>query len=162
MLFHSADTPESVGNFTGLINLYLGDAPLCILPDSVGNLKGLQFLSLTGCSTLQALPESNGNLTRLRNVYLSGCSTLHILPDSVGNLTGLQFLCLSGTPLCRRTQARLEHNGPPLSLLGKCSNLQMQPNVDHLSLLNKRNVCQCNSVGNLTGLQYLCLSGCSI
>src|SRR5271165_917630 len=66
--------PESIGQLSGLQELYLSHNQLSALPESIGRLSGLQELNLSR-NQLSALPESIGQLSRLQELYLSnGCS----------------------------------------------------------------------------------------
>jgi hypothetical protein len=47
-----------------------------------------------GCTSLTSLPESLGQLTGLQQLGLMCCSSLTSVPESLGQLTGLQQLDL--------------------------------------------------------------------
>eukprot|EP00253_Pinus_taeda_P021417 PITA_21417 len=138
--------PESIGNLSGLQSLDLRScSSLQTLPDSVGNLSGLQSLDLRSCSSLQTLPDSVGNLSGLQSLDLSCCYNLQTLPDSVGNLSGLQSLDLTWCYILQTLPESIGNLSGLQSLhLGLCSRLQTLP----------------DSVGNLSGLQSLNLSSC--
>ncbi|KAI3775470.1 hypothetical protein L1987_50047 [Smallanthus sonchifolius] len=61
---------------------------------SVGVLKRLIYLSLSGCSNLKHLPESLGNLVCLAELNVSHCM-IEELPPTIGNLYNLVQLNLS-------------------------------------------------------------------
>eukprot|EP00253_Pinus_taeda_P015666 PITA_15666 len=161
--------PESIGKLKHLEKVFLNCEQLQTLPESIGNLSGLQSLHLSSCSSLQTLPDSVGNLSGLQSLHLTSCSSLQTLPDSVGNLSGLQSLHLSW---CRSLQAlpdSVENLSRLQSLeLSWCSSLQTLPHsVGDLSGLQSLELSWCSSlqtlpdsVGDLSGLQSLNLSWC--
>ena len=77
----------------------LGDNRLTELPESMGNLTRLTYLSLTR-NRLIKLPESLRQLTRLRRLALGG-NRLIELPEWLGNLNALIILWLWGNRLNR-------------------------------------------------------------
>ena len=103
---------------TGLQSLNLVHNQLTSLPESLGQLTGLQGLDLSrqpadhpagvpgsvdrparpclSDNQLTTLPESLGQLTGLQSLHLSG-NQLTTLPESLGQLTGLQNLYLAAT-----------------------------------------------------------------
>lgn len=84
-VLHSADAPRFGREADVPQSLHLGGCSTPrTLPNSLGNLTGLQTLLLDGCSTLQTLPNSVGNLTGLESLNLGWCSAMQTLPDSVG------------------------------------------------------------------------------
>ncbi|OMO88211.1 hypothetical protein COLO4_20366 [Corchorus olitorius] len=66
------------------------------LPESLGSLKYLYHLVLTGNSLSGSLPMSMGNLSRLYRLDLSFNSMNGTIPESIGQLTRLAFLDLYG------------------------------------------------------------------
>ena len=89
--------PPEIGELSGLNLLSLSNNQLVSLPESIGNLIHLEFLYLSW-NKLTSLPESIGNLTRLRRLDLFG-NELTSLPESIGNLTHLEILNLSKNEL---------------------------------------------------------------
>lgn len=74
----NSETVRSGQHFTYLM---LDGTAIKELPASVGNLTGLQILSLNMCKNLERLPENISNLTSLQSLGLSGCSELKRLPE---------------------------------------------------------------------------------
>ncbi|KAJ0974381.1 hypothetical protein J5N97_016346 [Dioscorea zingiberensis] len=61
------------------------------LPDSLGRLTNLQFLTLCGCKVLQTLPNSITKLCNLRCLDLNDSSLNHV-PKGIGKLENLNTL----------------------------------------------------------------------
>jgi len=76
-----------------IVELDLKNKKLTTLPESIGNLKSLKQLILSGCQ-LTSLPESIGNLKSLKYLTIIN-NRLAYLPESIGNCTSLKFLDLS-------------------------------------------------------------------
>ncbi|MGD8762363.1 MAG: P-loop NTPase fold protein [Desulfobacteraceae bacterium] len=95
MLF--TELPESIGQLTNLQFLTLEANRLSTLPESVGRMTNLQFLNLDA-NQLTTLPESIGQLTNLQtlNLYANQLTTL---PESIGQLTNLQAFHVGGNQL---------------------------------------------------------------
>ncbi|KAF7069676.1 hypothetical protein CFC21_075269, partial [Triticum aestivum] len=138
------------------------------LPESLGKLSKLSFLSLSGCSVLQELPESICLLTCLYHLDISDCCALQQLPDEFGNLPKLLFLSMSGCSKLTKLPDNisfpcLEH----LNLLS-CHKLENLPiDFGHLQKLEFLNLSGCYKVSMLPGsfcqldhLRYLDLSDC--
>ncbi|KAF3453338.1 hypothetical protein FNV43_RR03778 [Rhamnella rubrinervis] len=65
------------------------------LPDSISDLKSLQYLDLAGCEFSGSIPSSMGNLTGMRFLNLGSNSFSGQIPHSFSNLGQLTILCLS-------------------------------------------------------------------
>ena len=74
------DVPESLGQFTNLQALMLQNI-VRTLPESIGNLKGLNFLALPSNSNLQSLPASIINLDNLAFINLKDSNPNVEIPD---------------------------------------------------------------------------------
>ena len=84
------ELPESIGNLTSLVQLYIDDNELTTLPESIGNLSNLFYL-VANFNNITALPDSIGNLSNL--IFLDlGYNEISYIPESIGNLTNLQTL----------------------------------------------------------------------
>ena len=98
--------PEALRGLTAMRELTVVSTALKLLPEWLGELRGLKVLCVRGegiyypkgCP-LEALPASLGALTALTTLDLQYCEALTALPESLGALTGLEDLDLSG---CRR------------------------------------------------------------
>jgi len=134
--------PDSVGNLQGLEHLSLEYNHLEELPAWIGNLTSLKKLCLDG-NQLRELPEklfSKGNLPSLTDLNLSSNQLIE-LPESLGNLPNLQILWLNNNQL----------TALPESL----GNLQ---NLNRLYLFNNQLTALPESLGNLQNLTELWLN----
>ncbi len=130
--------PESIGNLKSLIYLSLGSNKLTTLPESIGNLTSLQRLLLRS-NQLSTLPESISNLTSLKKLFLDS-NQLTTLPESISNLTSLQTLYLSYNKFTTLPES-----------IGQLSSLQtLWVDSNQLTTLPE-------SIGNLSSLKKLSL-----
>jgi hypothetical protein len=156
------EVPDSVRGLTTLTGLYLYTNRLTGLPDWLGELSGLQRLSvmnnqlerlpesltqLTGLTTLglsfntlRTVPEWLGDLPALTHLDLT-VNGLSELPASLGRLTGLDSLVLAGNWLTRLPD--------PLTGLAELTKL----NVNHNELAALP-----DAIGDLRALTTLNLS----
>jgi hypothetical protein len=74
------DVPESLGQFEDLDALLLQNI-VRSLPESIGNLKKIKFLSLNNNKNLEGLPESIADLPNLAFVNLAGTNPNINIPD---------------------------------------------------------------------------------
>ncbi|KAM0823213.1 hypothetical protein ACQ4PT_071019 [Festuca glaucescens] len=162
--------PDAYSQAKNLRVLVLDVSPYSLreLPDSIGKLKQLRYLSvpnisgrmdlrciaqltklnylnLSGSTHLLGLPESISEMKGLMHLDLSYCRNLKILPLSFGKLRELVYLDLShcggvlGIPEVLGGLTKLQHLE-----LSECINLRGLPEV----------------IGSLTELRYLNLTGC--
>ncbi|XP_047085461.1 putative disease resistance protein RGA4 [Lolium rigidum] len=88
--------PESIGELKGLMHLDLsGCGRLKELPLSFVKIIELVYLDLGGCGGLSGIPKALGGLTKLQHLDLSACQNLRGLPDAIDNLTALRYLNLA-------------------------------------------------------------------
>ncbi len=89
--------PESIGDLKWLQKLSLINNKLTKLPNSFGKLESLEILWLNKNKIVQ-LPESFGNLKSLKNLDMSN-NKLSSLPESFGNLSSINVLQMQGNKL---------------------------------------------------------------
>jgi len=78
------DVPESLGRFKNLENLMLNNLVKSI-PNSIGELSKLDFLSLPNNKSLEKLPESISKLDSLSFINLRGSNPKVIIPQVVAD-----------------------------------------------------------------------------
>ena len=105
----SGELPESLGDLRNLQSLSVYDNDLSgELPSSLGNLTNLQSLGLGENDFSGPLPSSLGNLTNLESLTLDDNQLSGALPSSLGNLTNLRLLYLDNTQLCAPPDAAFQ------------------------------------------------------
>ncbi|KAL3717979.1 hypothetical protein ACJRO7_003162 [Eucalyptus globulus] len=67
------------------------------IDSSIGEMKGLVRLDLTGCWSLKELPTEVDKLEALEQLLLKDCRNLSVVPASIGALQNLEILNISGT-----------------------------------------------------------------
>ncbi|XP_039167419.1 disease resistance protein RGA2-like [Eucalyptus grandis] len=87
------NVPRSIGKLKYLTYLDLsGNRALKSLPNSITRLQNLQTLNLNNCSSLKELPKGIRKLVSLRNLDIEGCLTLSYMPRGLGQLSLLHRL----------------------------------------------------------------------
>lgn len=79
------DIPETIGNYTNLANLTLVNL-VKTLPDSIGNLRELEFLILTDNPSIESIPGSVVNMTDLVFINLQRSNPSVKIPNEVMDL----------------------------------------------------------------------------
>ncbi|KAL5979511.1 hypothetical protein ACLOJK_019415 [Asimina triloba] len=81
---------------TPLVYLHLESVDaLTTLPDSIGNLRNLQWLAIVNCCNLKSLPSSITRLEKLTVLRVASCESIECWPKGLGKLPNLEHLeCL--------------------------------------------------------------------
>ncbi|XP_021834161.1 receptor-like protein 12 [Prunus avium] len=128
------------------------------IPDFIGSLTNLRYLSLSSCNLVGQIPSSFGNLTQLQHLDLGynqlQAENLNWLPA----LSSLTYLDLSGANLSTLDFALINFNGSQIPVfIGSLTNLR------YLSLSSCNLVGQIpDFIGSLTNLRNLSLSSCNL
>ncbi len=96
-----SEIPKDISKLISLKKLIIRDQNLSIVPESIGQLKNLESLSICGflhSNKLESLPESFGSLSSLKELILEN-NRLNSLPESIGGLKNLEKLNLYGNNL---------------------------------------------------------------
>lgn len=141
--------PDSIGQLRQLRYLSAPGLQDTMIPDCITKLSKLIYLNLHGSALLCSLPESIGEMDSLMHLDLSGCSGIQSVPQSFGKLK-LSYLDLSN---CSNLEGVSQ-------FLGNLTKLQ------HLNLSCCQYVEKLGNLGRLTELQYFhfsrtCLPGVS-
>ncbi|XP_017234964.2 disease resistance protein RPV1-like isoform X2 [Daucus carota subsp. sativus] len=141
-----SELPESVGHLSKLVVLGCTNGKLVTLPETICNLRALEFLYIAQCNSLRELPIELGNIKSLK-VFKARELRVSRLPNSVGSLTKLVELDLS-------ENHRLE---------------SLPDTICNLRALEKLNIRQCSSLetlptelGNLKSLKELNAEGLAV
>ncbi|XVF37654.1 hypothetical protein REPUB_Repub20aG0028300 [Reevesia pubescens] len=85
--------PHSIGKLKHLRDLDLsGNEKIKKLPNSLSRLQNLQTLDLNRCYKLKKLPRKTRRLVSLRHLHIDGCDELAYMPRGLGQLTCLRTL----------------------------------------------------------------------
>lgn len=123
------------------------------VPSSIGYLRDLEQLLLSGCTRLASLPTSISKLKSLKHLDLSYCSKLIEFPDILEPMEHLLILELQGTgikelPSSIKNLIKLQN-----LLLNGCTNLVFVPdNVGNINSLKLLNLSNCSKLENLPSL----------
>ncbi|CAD6258543.1 unnamed protein product [Miscanthus lutarioriparius] len=122
--------PEAISDVWSLQALHVADSySLVEIPESIGKLRKLRTLNLSGCGHLKHLPESIGDCEMISSIDLCNCMGLIVLPNSIGKLQKLRTLNLSR---CRELKCLPETIGDCKMIssidLCNCEKLTVLPN----------------------------------
>ncbi|KAG8089490.1 hypothetical protein GUJ93_ZPchr0011g26997 [Zizania palustris] len=155
------------------------------LPEALGCLIELKYLSLSGCRGIEDLPKSFGSLINLVHLDFSRCYRVGGIPEALSGLTKLQHLNLShcgygnqlhlrGLPEVLRNLAELRHlnlSNCLDAIIGHRSAgenksfvefINTLSNLEHLDLSKNASLSSLpESLSSLQKLRTLDLSGCS-
>ncbi|XP_039171571.1 disease resistance protein RUN1-like isoform X3 [Eucalyptus grandis] len=90
------EVPFVLSGPKSLSTLEISNMPVRELHHSIGEMKGLEYLSIVGCCFLRTLPDSIGKLKLLLELRLENTGITE-LPHSIGDLKMLRKMSLTGT-----------------------------------------------------------------
>lgn len=127
------------------------------LPDTIGTLKYLRYLSLYENNTIKTLPNSICNLVNLQTLNLLYCVKLQDLPRNFGNLWSLRYLHLT-SQITRLPEEGLEgFSSLQYMSITRCNNLEsLSTGMRYLTALRELHILRCPSLMSLPkSLSYL-------
>ncbi|KAI3799703.1 hypothetical protein L1987_35002 [Smallanthus sonchifolius] len=119
--------PDQLGDWKGLGAIHASGTWIKQLPNSIGNLSDLRFLSLTNCCSLKSLPNSVCKLRSLRVLLLTDCLNLQELPENIGDLSRLEDITFSGTSITQLPDSIQKIPYLLTLLLSNCKQLKRVP-----------------------------------
>lgn len=93
------ELPADIGKLAALKVLYLSGEYTYLsgrIPEEIGNLTNLEYLSLYGPELGGEIPSSIGNLKKLHTLNLSSCKITGQIPEELYNCQALKDIDLSG------------------------------------------------------------------
>uniref|UniRef100_A0A7N2N6Y3 Uncharacterized protein n=1 Tax=Quercus lobata TaxID=97700 RepID=A0A7N2N6Y3_QUELO len=81
-----------ISNLNYLCTLDLSKLKLCVVPNSIGELKHLRYLDLSKNEDIEFLPNSITKLLNLQTLKLKYCKSLRELPRKIKNFVNLRHL----------------------------------------------------------------------
>ena len=140
-----------------------------VLPSSIGTLKLLRYLNLSGNRIIKQLSNSICKLHSLQTLLLADCENLERLPKDMRYMISLRFLMVTTKHTCMSENGEGCFNSLRFLVIGACGRLKCLfggmdgrlaylrtlivgkcPNLTSLSL----------SIKNLTALEFLWIGNC--
>ncbi|GAB4851697.1 hypothetical protein Ancab_031101 [Ancistrocladus abbreviatus] len=158
-----------ISSFKCLRILDLAESDYKELPSSIGELKHLRFLDLSGNRMIEALPNSVCKLLNLQTLFIARCEKFGELPRDIDKLVSLRILWLTSSKMTTLPQRGLRGLTALRHLyLVDCVELEsLSEGLGHLTALSKLRILSCpklatlpNSMKLLTSLKKLQLVDC--
>ncbi|XVE56181.1 hypothetical protein DITRI_Ditri03aG0217200 [Diplodiscus trichospermus] len=134
---------------------------------SVGSLKSLRHLDVTGCSNLVEFPSDVSGMKNLQTLVISYCSKLKELPEGIGSMKSLKELYVDETVIEKLPESIYRLEKLEILSLTRCKRIKQLPRfVGKLLSLKELLLDQSalenlpDSVGFLENLKKLSLISC--
>lgn len=125
---------------------------MTISSETLGQIRTLEWLEISGCYGIEVLPPQITNQLFLREMYLF-CPFLKELPSTIGELSHLEILHLESSCL------ELLEMGELVSLeelqVRECVNLKSIQGLAQLTKLRRLGVANCSGLEELSGVEHL-------
>ncbi|KAK4725929.1 hypothetical protein R3W88_030846 [Solanum pinnatisectum] len=152
-------------SFSSLRNLQLTEcAVLESIPDAIQNLR---YLSISGCNKLATLPNSLFESQQLEYLLIHRCSGLVKLPVSLGVQKILRWLSIDGCENLKKLPSSIQMKSLQSLWISDSPKLNTFPEINgdmhYLEILSLKSTGireVPSSIGNLSGLTDLNLTGC--
>jgi Leucine-rich repeat (LRR) protein len=155
ILFKTLHPPLSlveacISRFKSLRLLDLNDSSFEVLPNSIGTLKHLRYINLSGNKRIKELPNSICKLHKLQTLLLLGCRKLERLPKDMRNMISLRCLFVTTKYTCLLENGSL--NSLRILILLSCLRLEVlfQGMDGCLTNLRTPSIHQCPSLTSLS------------
>jgi len=173
ILFETLHPPLSlieacILRFKSLRLLDLNDSSFEVLPNSIGTLKHLRYINLSGNKRIKELPNSICKLHKLQTLLLLGCRKLERLPKDMRNMISLRCLFVTTMYTCLLENGSL--NSLRILIVFYCPRLEVLfQGMDGYDLTNLRtlSIYYCPSltslslnIKHLTALENLKIARC--
>ncbi|XP_059309276.1 disease resistance protein RGA2-like [Lycium ferocissimum] len=157
-----------MARFMQLRVLDMSDSCFDELPSSIGELKYLRYLDISGNGSIKELPDSINKLLSLQTLRVSHCAQLEGLPKDIGNLISLRHLHITTKQACFPDKAIGCLSSLRSLFIYSCNNLvSLSEGLQHLTSLRTLAIIGCprliflpSAMKHLNALENLLIVDC--
>ncbi|XP_059310376.1 disease resistance protein RGA2-like [Lycium ferocissimum] len=157
-----------IARFMQLRVLDMSDSCFDELPSSIGELKYLRYLDISGNGSIKELPDSINKLLSLQTLRVSDCAQLEGLPKDIGNLISLRHLHITTKQACFPDKAIGCLSSLRSLFIYSCNNLvSLSEGLQHLTSLRALAIIGCprltflpSAMKHLNALENLLIVDC--